>query len=510
MKSKIFICLFLIGITILTYVLSVNLKLPYRVYNSDIFHQMSVLKEFNPVRLLDNKDPYFTSGPTDLHAGPYYLMIYLLIILLNSNIYNVLLITIVINIFVFICALYYFGASFNLNSKQTVLFIVLNILTWGSFSFFFAGLFEYSNLLITGSFPSTIGLIYILIILGSVKRFLESHSKPYLILSVLLNTLLLLSHLLSGVILDSFLIIIAFAYFLENRTLNKKVLFVLSIIPLSIILSLFIWPLFNFLTLLSSSKTVESGGSNSAVDNLFALKYWTLILGSQLIGIVFLAKSLRMKKDLFIPIMLIFSVIMTLSYLLPVRVTLYWRYFPFIVICLSALIAKHLFVLNKKHAFVFLAVLITFGVLNVTNRINRLLALDYFSDRAYSDVMRYIPPGEVVLSDPNTSYHLTSIYNIRVVSVSYNHANPAYIPESKIRYTEVMDFLTSDKTEEEQALFFKKYNVSYVLINKNYVPDHIKLTDNLDFLDSFKLKVPTIELLNNNDFDLFKLKEIDL
>ena len=146
-------------------------KLPYRLYNSDIYHQLAVIKEFNNK---DLKDPYFAEGPVDLHAGPYYYLIYLYSVFAGVTVYTALMVFVAVNTLLIALSLYYFGKSFNLTKNQCYMFIIISLLGWGNFQFFFAGIYEFSNFLVTGSFPASIGFCLLLILLGLAKRY-ENH-----------------------------------------------------------------------------------------------------------------------------------------------------------------------------------------------------------------------------------------------------------------------------------------------------------------------------------------------
>ena len=476
------------------------LKLPYRLYNSDIYHQLAVLKEFTNTPHI--QDAYFASGPADLHAGPYYFCIYLFSSVIGISLYSSLIFFAVINIVFIALSLYFLAKSFKFTNLESSILLIVSFLGWGSFNFFFAGIYEFTNLLVTASFPAAIGLSCIFLILGLTKRYLNRPSGNLIALIFILNTTLFISHILSGVVLIPLLGLLVLEELVRRRRLTKDlVLYGLALLG-SILLTIFIWPPFGLLDLVSQSKTVEVGTSDKVTQNYFVVSQWPYLLGITFIGIIFIPYLMRNKR-LHIVLMLAFSAFMTASYLYPVRVSLYWRYFPLLFLGVSLAFVIGLKTLSKTIAVFLITLLAVLGIYNVRSRVNSLTSQGLTTSNQYIQIAEDIPDQAIVFSDPNTSYHLAALYPFRVVAIPYNHANPAYIPQSKQRYQEANTLLNG---EGDQQSFFDKYDVEYVVINRKYYPDFILLDPNKSKADKFILKVPSTKLKTVNNMELYRLQ----
>jgi hypothetical protein len=477
-------------------------QIPFRIYNSDIYHEISVIKEFRSESIGDS---FFNEGPVDLHAGPYYYLLHLISKATHLSDYNLMLVAALVNIVFLFWALYFFARSFRVPPDAALLFMYISMFGWGTFMFFFAGLYDFTNLLATGSLPATMGIAMILLILGLQKRALKNKSTRLLVINSLLSGFLIVSHLLSGVILCSFVCLLALEDALIHKRLRRINIYMILTIPISVALS-FLWPYFNIITLVTSSQTVQVGATDQVKENYFEISYWKSILGLSLLGIIFLPRLIR-EKRYFIATLLVCSAIMTASYLLPVRVSLYWRYFPFIFLGVSLALSLYIVKMNRWALGIFLVLFFASGLMYSKQRLDLVLRNNVIERNEYEEVMKFIPENSIIMSDPNTSYHLAALHDVKVVAVPYNHANPAYIPESKERYDEGYIFLTSStSTVETQEEFLKKYKADFVLIDEKYIPDYVRFGHDRSWLSNFNLLVQHELIFENDHMKLFKLK----
>jgi hypothetical protein len=476
--------------------------IPYRLYNSDIYQELAVLKEFDAGKL---GDAFFVSGPVDLHAGPYFYAVHLVSEVTGSSDYQTLMVVTAINVMFVLFSLYFFAKSFHFTRTQTLLFVVVSLVGWGGFTFFFAGIYEYTNLLVSGAFPATIGFGLILLLLGIAKRYLEKPSLMLLLFYGLSLVTLLLSHLLSGVVFLSFLALLFLERLMIERRITRELVLLGVATVCGAMASVVIWPPFGLLDLFRNAKTVEVGTSSKVTANYFSFDAWPSLLGVTILGFVFLPK-LWSKKQYFVFFLAIFSAAMTISYALPIRVSLYWRYFPFLFMGLSLALAIYASTLHPRLLIVLVVVMSLVGMLNIYNKLNILWLRAPSPEQQYSEVAKKIPAGSVVFSDPNTSYHLASLYPIRVVAVPYGHANPAFIAQSKRRYDETIRLLKGSESAGQQEAFMKRYGVQYVLLNENYYPDNVKVTDDAE-LNKFSLEAPAHLLANQGGLRLYRLAQ---
>jgi hypothetical protein len=412
----------------------------------------------------------------------------------------------VINILFLFVSLYSFGKSFELNNASVAIFLMLSLLGWGSFSFFFAGIYDFSNLTATGSFPATMGAASIFLILALSKKYLKNGILSVAIMVTTLSSALLISHLLSGIILFSFMVLLMAENFLLERKISARAMILALSIFTALILSLFIWPLFNLITLLTSTQTVQIGGTDKVTANLFDISAWQSLLGISILGLCFLPLLYREKKY-FVLFLTLSSALMTLSYLLPVRVSLYWRFFPFVFLGLSLTLAMNVLSFRKSALNLLLFAILGIGIWNSYTKIELLLKKPVANASEFSTVIAKIPPNSVVLSDPNSSYHIAAFYPINTASISYNHANPSYIKQSQLRYEDNIDFLTQKLSSTEQKALLEKYKVDFVLINTQFFPDFILLTADRNWLLEFKLLVPNEKVYEDDNFILYKISK---
>lgn len=483
----------------------VSLNAPFRVYNSDVYHQIAVLQEMGKEEAAQIGDPYFLDGPADLHGGPYYYVLSLLSIVAPvESTYDLILVAAIFNVLFLLCALYMFGRAFGLGAGSNVIFLFISLFGWGSYNFYFAGLFSFTNLLITGSFPATMGFASITLGLALYKMYLQAHDMRVLVLSALLQTGLLVSHMLSGVMLISLsgLLLLESVYSKKIVT-REHVLYGLAIV-VSVLASCFVWPLFGLLEMFSSATPVQLGQSDKVTENLFALEYWQLLLGPSVLGVIYLIKSIK-ERRYFVALLVISSGLIALLYLSPIRISLYWRYFPFIYLGLSFLLVQYLARMPRVWATTVLMLLMTTGVYGEYLKAVSLTVRASNIGHEFSEIVSELPNDVVVLSDPNTSYHLITVANVKVVAVPYNHANPVYISESKKRYEDAYDFFTSPSSTEIQSEFVQRYGIQYVLINQEYQPDYIKFDTDRTWLQSFSLQLPHEVIFKNSVLKLYKL-----
>jgi hypothetical protein len=248
---------------------------------------------------------------------------------------------------------------------------------------------------------------------------------------------------------------------------------------------------------------VHVGESAKVTENYFAISYWQTLLGFSVLGCIFLLRAIR-NKQYFIVLMLVSSSIMTISYLFPVQITLYWRYFPFIFLSCSFLLSAHIFTFERKYSICFILLCVGIGMYGSYTKVSTLLTREPFAIHEFDQVMSHVPPHAILLSDPNTSYHIAPFYTVSVASVPYNHANPALIAESKIRYEDTFAFF-STSTTEQQSSFLNKYHVQYVLINQHAIPDYIAFDYDRAWLKTFSLTVPSEVVYKNEYLTLYKI-----
>lgn len=498
----ILLLLFLVSIFSVYYIFI--LKTPYRIYNSDVFHQLALVQKFDQSSYKDIGDPFFKDGTVDFHAGPYNYALFLLKIVTNSSYYDVILIATFFNILLICCSLYFFAKNQDLSKIKIFLFMVISLIGWGSLNLFFAGIYEYTNLLITGAFPPSMGIGIIIISLGIIKLYFERENKSLLFLFYLLLSVLLISHVLSGILLVFFSFLFVVEEFFKKLKITRYMTLMIIIIIGSIITSLFIWPLFNLITVISSTQTVQVGTTDRVTENYFSFSYWPQLLGFTFLGVIFVPHLVR-KRIYFLLLLTISSIIITLSYLFPIRISLYWRFFPFIFLGLSLILSNYIHKFSIKKIILFLSIFLILGIHNTKNKIDYILANEEYGPLEFKEVIKNIKKDAVVLSDPNTAYHIAGLFNQPVMAVSYNHANPASILESKNRYEQNIEFLSTDLSYDDQRAILKKYEVEYILIDNMYRPDYIGLNYDRSWLTHFELVVPNTVIFEDDRFILYKI-----
>jgi hypothetical protein len=163
--------------------------------------------------------------------------------------------------------------------------------------------------------------------------------------------------------------------------------------------------------------------------------------------------------------------------------------------------------MNKWMTGIFLLLFFASGLLYSKQRLDLVMRNNVIEKEEYDEVMKYIPTDSIIMSDPNTSYHIAALHDVKVVAVPYNHANPAYIPQSKTRYDEGYIFLTSStSTVSSQEDFLKKYQAHFVLIDQKYIPDYVRFGQDRSWISNFNLLAPHELVFENDRMKLYKLK----
>lgn len=496
-------------------------------HGADIWVHAAVINELSE-NFASPKHYFYASENHDHRYSPYLLTMGLIKRALSLDIFTVIFLASLINLLIFLIGVYYFTREY-FNDKTVAIYILpIMLFFWGA-GIGHSNEYSFRILTISLSYPSIFAFSCSLIVFYFILKYLRTNKKTdkigYYIISVIMGTIIFLSHPFTG----SFLFLTIIVLMLSEKTDLKNKILLLSF-PVIVLSIAFLWPYYSWCEVivpqvLSTVPLIEAETSSDHVPVFYSLSSLLRVGLVLLVGTIIMLKLFFNEKYeekykfiyyggiLFLLIYIIFG-IFTIKY--------GGRYLYFYIFFLHLAIAaefaeRRLFSLDKLKfldkfslfsldrinkrriidiiligAFL-LSLIIHLGLMYaphfVDNDNGKLKFHGYVSYKYHEDFNEYkfleniVLHYDVVLSDPKTSFVIPT-YSGKVVyadgrdmlfeevlkNESYNECNTECNTESNDAggiYKDIVCFFQSNTSSTVRECIIDRYNISYILINHN-------------------------------------------
>jgi hypothetical protein len=443
-------------------------QLPFKSYG-DVWAHLAFVEELKkPLEQVG--DPYYNEGSRDPHNGIYPVAIAKVSQWTGvSHVYLMQLSGVISFVAVYFTTIFAYRTFFPDRKGKNIDSIVLGVimfLGWESYRLSYAGYFSLADIAIGIMFPHLFALALFNLAIALYYKLLQKQRDKKSITQIVLLQLvvailsagILLTHVITGVILMySFLIFTGYFFIFEYRFRAPWIFFLNALIPaLAILLCLF-WPFYNFLDPFTKLQTIHT---DTPISSIFELQDWLAVAGIMLVGIF----SVLIVKNRIITIWFFALLFVLASYLYPVRISSYWRFFPITLLALSFLVTYWLSSMNRTMRTFILFMILIFGFSSFINKVDTIgyrqpVTLESFQ------FLEQIPKDKMILSDSETSYLFSGLTGHAVLVVNKTHWNPVNHEVSEERYKDSLAFWR-ENDETGSTYVIDKYRVEYVLINK--------------------------------------------
>ena len=474
----------LIIFLVLSYVFSFFFyNLPYRQYG-DVPNHIATIKQLQNQILkgdvISNVFPdLYRNSP---HNGVYFILVLLVSIIFGLSIMKSFFIFGIINIILLYIGLYSFIFNYLKDKKIAITSVLLFILLSGIDLKIHGSSFAFIDLMVSAHYPVIFSSALMLIALSLNISYLFNPSKKYFLISLILAFMLFNSHLLIGFIYFGLLFLLLITEYLKNQGNKIRILKLSSIIPLTLIIALF-WPFYSYFLQFVKSNPIQVKPIFSIEEEFFKLR--DIILPS-ILGIVFLIR----KKYSFLLIWSIVFLIISFSFLFPVRIPLYWRFafllkIPLIIGLGIGLVEWQKLNLGYKRFFFMLVVFfLIISSLTLQNKKMDLLLEKDNNLNKYFFVTETIPEGSVVFSDKWTSYFLPVMGDYYVLIVPWEHVENIDVRDSIMEREKEIEIIFKENKKEKWKNFIDEYNIDYFLLVKNRLYKNINFPYKVEKFDS--------------------------
>jgi hypothetical protein len=470
-------------------------KMPLKS-NEDLWQYLASIHELKKDYQNIN-DPFFDSGPRDVHYGPFLVALAIYAKALEPLQDDVILAYFIAGVFnsiFLIISLYTFYCSLNGKSQISagpLVFILLSLFSWGYSGISFSGYFSLPDLMINAGAPAIFAFCICLQTVSQMLKLGGDNDISRFIVIQILSLILFITHPLTGIMLFLLIYAYCFADLIENKSLNRNII-ILCLIPLTTFCVSFAWPYYSMHDFFFNKNRFVDDRSSQP----FSYSGWLSIGGMGILGLILIVK----EKNKFINIWVIGFLLISLSYLTPFGVPLYWRFFPLLILIGFYLLTK--FAVGQyryvnKYVLIFT---ILSGMLLSGMKIKSRLEWETNSpDKLF--FLRSLPDENFsILSDPYTSYMVSGLFGMNIVASRVGHENPLNPEDSLTRREDLENFFLTHITKEELESFYKKYKIKYILINNKYNQSY-KWSENIEVV-----KNTTTSIYSDNNYELYKVK----
>ena len=495
----------------------------------DYWEHTACIKEMSK-NLLEPSNPFLQlEGSTTLRYTPYIFLLALTMEMTGWDLGIIIPSVSMLSFLFFLLGIYLFCKEYFRDGEQPLYTLITLLFLWGE-PFNFSSEYNLRFLSYTLFYPSqvTCGLSFI----GwyYFLRFVRYNATPdywkYLVLAIFIFT----AHSLTG---TCFLLGIFLLTLTEGpKRIRNSGLYLLSVAV--VLMITIMWPYYPFLKALQNTVSTpwaeETRGYLYATRNIYKM-------GPAVLGFPVILFMLVKRKYHFISYgFLLCTAIYVLTY--KPKIYLGERYIFYIIVFLHLALAWYLKTLRVLSFAAMKDTLINLSEKNIHTLIFAaivMLGISYqlaklgFEQMGYTIdfrprpiVQRYENPldnykaligkikrGDIVLSDPLTSWLIPTVTDAKIVALY--HDNPL-VPDNAQRVEHSLAFYGTTTDSEKRRLILKKYNVTHVLLNfdrmsdtvanrindyyKNYVISE-QLTDDLKRLGRI--------ILSNDHFRLYEI-----
>ena len=429
-----------------------------------------------------------TENVPNQHYGPYIVILGHIYAFTHINPVILFYLAGIINVFLFI--FFSFKLIKELFGERIALFSVFSMLFLWGIGTTYAGIYSVAD---GYDYFYPQGVAYTLMFASFYFLIKAKHNHKYIIYCLLSSFLLFTTHLLTGFFYFFMIYLYIISEYLHKREIKNYYIFVFSI-PIIIFLVSLLWPYYSigFLTQnkIPILSTLSHAFSNTNAANNFVAQSITIrtkfgitdypaIGGVAIAGVIGLWRLLK-NKQFFFPV-LFFS---CLAILVLKIVPFPWRFIFFSMIPLhigfGVLIDgwyKELKYEPKKIMIVVIIILILLSsVLTVGYRT---LRQDNIEPINMKFIEEHTNPNAVILTDGLTGFAIPGLTGRKIV---YPIHGSMFMTDWYERETAIKTFFDTNSTEQDRIKTLYRYNISYILINKETI--NIRLSYLIEYEDN--------------------------
>ncbi|HPJ16815.1 MAG TPA: hypothetical protein PK639_01115 [Candidatus Woesebacteria bacterium] len=369
----------------------------------------------NKTPLSETAFPYLLKN--DPHLGINFLFTYGVQKIFNLGEKESLLILGSITIFLLFNVLFRLINLFTNNPQRSLIAVILIFVSPNLSGFqVFGSSISVGDLMVTGSYPYLFGSLLVYSNLYILWKYLHTFKVKYLLPLSIIFFFNITSHFLTAVMFLILASLMSVSSILESK--NRKLsLFQVAIIfsVLTLVLTICLkWPIFNWLVFFLRSNPIQT---SSPPTQWSSVTNYINILSFSLIGYVVIFRN---KITSFVSLWIYFFTIISLSFLYPIRIPMFWR-FTFLLNVPLSIYLSELFYKNQKTNKI-LIILIFTGIL-----INSLEVVNLIKSRYNiytSGLISFIQKNRInktVAADQYVSYILQSQTDVSVYTLPQNH-----------------------------------------------------------------------------------------
>lgn len=495
----------------------------------DYWEHTASIKEMSK-NLLEPKNPFLNlEGSTTLRYTPYIFFLALLKKTTGFDLFFIIAIISILSFMLLTIGIYLFCSEYFHDNEQPLYTLITLLFLWGA-PFNFSSEYNLRFLSYTLFYPSevtfSLSFIGFFYFLKFVRYHKLSNYWKYLLLAIVIFS----SHHLTG----SFFLIgtLLLTITEDEKKIKKSVFYLLSLLILFLIS--ISWPYYPFLKAVYNSTSIqwaeETRAYLYATRNIY--KMGPAVLGLPIVFLLLLKRKYQFvsygfilcasiyvftyKPEIYLGERYIFYVIFFL------HLALSW-YLKTLGLLSFKTMKETLTNLNEKniHTLIFALIL----VLSISYQIAKL----GFEQMGYTIhfrpkpiIQKYENPienyklfvgkikeGDIVLSDPLTSWLIPTLSDAKIVALHHN--NPL-VPDNTTRIADTIAFYKSTTTLKTRKMILKKYDITHVVLNFNRMKDNEVNRIN-NYYQNFRIPPLLINdlkklgeiIFKNDDVILFKL-----
>lgn len=383
-------------------------------------------------------------------------------------------------------------------SDSLIIFVVFFLL-WESFKLSYAGYFSLADIAIGVMFPHMFSLALFVISTSLFLQILQSFQLNAKVnmwsiaLISIMNVVIVLSHVITGVSLYyTYFCLIAYYLVLAKPRVQFKQLLPLLVIPAVSVVGALTWPYYSFLEPFIKLKTIHT---EEPVVAIFEFPDWIAVAGTFFIALF----GFRASKQPVLFFWFVGLLFIVASYLYPIRISSYWRFFPSMLLPLGFVIVNWLSELPNTFKIFYMSFILLFGIGSFINKVDTIGYRTPTLPQTYA-FLKIVPKDKLIFSDAETSYIFSGITGNPVLGIPTTHWNPSNTELATIRNSASSSFWNDGKGPGNLTVL-KEYEIEYVLINK-------RIFRNYDlYVRAIGKTVGTKELYSDDSYILLRLDE---
>lgn len=442
-----------------------NFNLPLKMdEGSDFYQHLANVREIAKGQIPPHSALTTENVPTE-HYGPYLVILGSLYAFTHINIVILFYLAGIVNIFLFI--FFSFKLINEFFGERIALFSIFSMLFLWGVGTTYAGVYAVAD---GYGFFFPQGISYTLMFASFYFLIKAKDNHKYMIYCLLSTFILFTNHLLTGF----FYFLIVYLYFIldyfQKKAINQYNFFVFSIPIITILLSL-LWPYYSIGSLLQDMLNgifINSQSSTvvGTINPKFGITAYPFFGGIAIMGVFGLWRLFK-NKQFFFPVLFLLSFINVAFRLLPgSHRFLFFSMIP-LHIGFGVLIESWLKGLKKDHAKVLMVIIVItvllFSIISVSYRTVRQDNIEPLNMKFIED---YTNTNAVILTDDLTGFAIPGLTGRKIVTLLSSHGE-MFIKNKKERNTAMKTFSSPNTTEENRTEILYRYNISYVLINKD-------------------------------------------